>query len=736
LRGYLQRFSGRLGVGTATYGQPLSCFINEESNVRQLQYAREVNRRLLGATPPVYAMSEHAMHSQMPQLLRGFGFEGALLRTHFQMYGYNPTFDEPMGWWVGLDGSRLPAVPTYKGEGATFGQTTEDNRILTRYPGPECHEPLDKFQKKFGRIHPLLASRVDDAPRRQEELVKQCEGRPGYHWVLLEELLGAFPAPKAELHTAPNDFVVRMPWGYCGNEIWNSSRKAEVAVLTAERLATLALILGGDGCEAQLTEAWKNLLVAQHHDVQITGLVTEARRFLGAAMETSEEVANASLRHVAAQMTGGKTAQVTVFNPQSWLRKEWVEVDVPLPPGVDGSWVAERDGVAAPCYVIPPLPRTEGNPPAASSRVRLAILADVPGLACASYAIVPRAAPTKSAREVDADAERLIILTPDWSIRFDPQGGIAEWKNRRTGQAVLRRGRRGAFFAGRIDNRDCESRGRWRFLPAPDGAPSVTAREEGEIGGIPYRFDLTPRAECPRVDCHAAFQINNQRIGLVSNIKLDAHAGFVHEHKLRFKILPDFRGTVTGARDVPFGVAETPDAYVQGVYWTAVSDGRQGVAFFNRGTMGSVRERDGGFSLPLAFAMFYVWRTVMLQGTYTYDFALWPFEGAWQEADLHRRALEYNFLLVATGTAPGSGELGSLAQPVEAESTGAVVSALYPRNGATYLRLYERHGKPTAVRLRGSISTFTEVDLEGRPQGAVSSTLTLAPWQIRTVRIS
>jgi len=134
--------------------------------------------------------------------------------------------------------------------------------------------------------------------------------------------------------------------------------------------------------------------------------------------------------------------------------------------------------------------------------------------------------------------------------------------------------------------------------------------------------------------------------------------------------------------------------------------------------------------------MYYVWRTVMLQGTYTYDFALWPFEGAWQEADLHRRALEYNFPLVATGTAPGSGELGSLAQPVEAESTGAVVSALYPRNRAAFLRLYEHHGKPTAVRLRGPISTFTEVDLEGRPQGAVSSTLRLAPWQIRTVRIS
>ncbi len=212
LRGYLKRFPGRLAIGTATYGQPLSCFINEESNIRQLEYAREVNQRMFGTTPPVYAMSEHAMHCQIPQLLRGIGFEGALMRTHFQMYGYNPTFDEPIGRWIGLDGSSIPAVPTYKGEGAEFFKTTEDNWILTRYPGPECHESLVDFRKKFARIHPTVASRVDDGGLRREELVKEYEGKPGYRWILLEELLGALPDPEAELHTAPNDFILRMPW--------------------------------------------------------------------------------------------------------------------------------------------------------------------------------------------------------------------------------------------------------------------------------------------------------------------------------------------------------------------------------------------------------------------------------------------------------------------------------------------------------------------------------------------
>lgn len=736
LRGYLKRFRGRLGVGTATYGQPLSCFINEESNVRQLEYAQEVNRRLLGTAPPVYAMSEHAMHAQIPQLLRGFSFAGALMRTHFQMYGYNPTFDVPIGWWIGLDGSRIPTVPTYKGEGAEFGKTTDDNWILTRYPGPQCRESLEDFRRKFARIHPLLASRVDDAGLRKEELVKECEGRPDYHWILPEELLGAFPAPQTEFRTAPNDFVVRMPWGYCGNEIWNRCREAEVAVLTAERLAAVALMLGGEVREDQLRQAWKNLLVAQHHDIQITGLVADARRFLGQSLAVSGEVMQSSLRQVAGQMSGGKLAQVTVFNPHSWRQRDWVEVEVPLPPGAGVSLGAERDGHPVPCYIVAPPAAVETSPSSRksdSSTARLAILADVPGLACASYSVV--AASSDSASGPETDEERLTIRTPDWSLRLDPRGGIAEWRNRNTGEAVLRPGSRGAFFTGRIENRDCESQGSWSFLPRPKGAPSVTAREKGEIGGIPYVFDLTVSADSPRIDCHAAFQIDNQRIGLVSDVVRDWHSAFVHELKLRFKALPNFNGAVASVRDVPFGVAETADRYVQGIYWTALSDGHNGMAFFNRGAMGSVREADGGFSLVLAFAMNYVWRTVMLQGTFTYDFALWPFAGAWQEADLHRRALEYNFPLVAEGSAPGSGRLGTLWQPLAVDSPGAIVTALFPRDGAPHLRVFEYRGATASVRLGGPGGRFTEVDLAGQPKGSISSPLALAPWQIRTVRI-
>jgi hypothetical protein len=111
LRGYLKKYRGRFGIGTCTYGQPLSTFLDGESNIRQIEYAIRTDEKQLGCTPVVYLMSEHAMHSQIPQILAGLGFQGAIMRI--------------------------------------------------------------------------------------------------------------FPTPTADMKTLPNDFTVRMPWGYCGNEIWN-----------------------------------------------------------------------------------------------------------------------------------------------------------------------------------------------------------------------------------------------------------------------------------------------------------------------------------------------------------------------------------------------------------------------------------------------------------------------------------------------------------------------------------
>ncbi len=731
IRRDLKKYPGRFGIGTCTYGQPLSCFVNEESNIRQIEYGLGTTRKYFGRAPDIYLMSEHAMHCQIPQILAGFGMRGAIMRTHFMMYGYNPTFDVPYGWWIGLDGSRVPTVPTYPGQGAEFGKTTYDNWVLTRCPGPDCKGSLDEFRTRFGHIRPLIASRADDSGLRREDLVKITEGRKDCRWALLEDLPAILPKPAADMKTGPNDFVVRMPWGYCGNEIFNRTREAEVAVLTAERLAAIELMLGGANREADLEQAWKNVLVAQHHDVQICGLLPDARKFLGASLAASGRVATSSLRAVAAKMKGSELGQITVFNPSSWRRREWIEATVTLPARALKEVEVRHGGKVVPSVLVSAI-RSSSD---AIQEARLLVLADVPPLAAMSCSVAGPSEPARpAAAPISITEGPLRVETPFWQLELHPEGGIAALTSRKSGAPVIAPGRRSAFFAGRVNGTPCESQGRWRVMPRTPDLPWVDLREEGTIGGIPYRCDLRLRVDSPRLDYRVKFEFEEQKIGRVSENKRDSVSPFVHEEKLRFKVFPA-TGDAIGVRDLPFAVAETPDRYVQGNYWTALAGPQSGVAFFNRGAMGAVREADGGFSLPLAYSMYYIWGTRMLKGEFGYEFAVWPFSGAWKDADLHRRALEYNYPMPACAGEAGDGSRGEVAMPVEVGSEDVIATALYSKAGKVYVRMFEHRGKAAQAALRRAGGSTVEVDLTGRPVGAAGARLDFRPWQIRTVRL-
>jgi Glycosyl hydrolase family 57 len=733
VRGYLQKYQGRFGIGTCTYGQPLSTYINEESNIRQIHYAQQANRKHFGVTPAIYLMSEHAMHAQIPQILAGFGFYGAIMRTHYMMYGYNPTFDVSVGLWTGADDTRIWAVPTYPGEGAAFGKTTIDDWILTRCPGPQCGgNSLEDFARKFAHIHPLIATRADDAPLRREELVKETEGNRRYRWLLLEDLLSAFPLPTQELKTQPNDFKTRMPWGYCGNEIWIGCRKAEMAVLLAERLASFEFLAGGGSRDAQLETAWKELLISQHHDVQICGLLPDARRHLGASLRASQRAQGSALEFIAGKMKSAGPVQITVCNPHSWVYDGWIEAEFAAPRGWTSQLEAVHEGRQVPTWLVLPL-RASGN---AIRGGTVAIRVQLPPLSVSTFSLAAAREP-KRVEVPTINPCRLSIENANWVCRLHPEGGFAALESRLSRKPLFQPGKRSGFFAATINGRKEESRGQWHFPPGQEGSPRTAAVETGLIGSIPYRMELEVWNGSPRLDFRVRFDFEGQRIGAVTDDPRDSTSAFVHEEKLRFKMFPAVGRSAVGVRDLPFVISETQETYVNGIYWAAVSDDHVGLAIFNRGSMGSVRESDGGFAAPLAFANSYIWGTRMLSGEFVYEFSLWPFEGPWQDATLHRHALEYNLPCSAVGSGPGDGEFGETLRPVSLSSDDVAVSAFYPHAGHVYLRLFEHKGHSSVVPLQAwKDQPLTEVNLAEDVLAVAPSSIAFRPWQVRTFRMS
>jgi alpha-mannosidase len=135
--------------------------------------------------------------------------------------------------------------------------------------------------------------------------------------------------------------------------------------------------------------------------------------------------------------------------------------------------------------------------------------------------------------------------------------------------------------------------------------------------------------------------------------------------------------------------------------------------------------------------MFYIWKTVILEGDFTYEFALYPFEGKWDNAGLHHEALNYNFPVIISSSKKGSGALGDQFQPFDIESRNVILSALYTQGGKPFIRFYESQGSEDVLKLefQPGPARLTEVDLSGNEQDSGNSPLLFLPWQIKTFRL-
>ena len=736
IKDMLKKYQGRFGIGSCSYGQSLCTFINEESNIRQIKFALDAERKHFNYRPPVYFMSEHAMHSQMPQILKSFGFEGAIMRTHYMMYGYNPTFNVAIGNWKGIDGSKIPTIPTYTGEGAEFGKTTVDNWMLTRYPGNNALSPLE-YRHQFNSIRPLLASRADDSDLRKEEFVKEVRTLSKFRWILLDELLSKYPLPVTDLTTGPNDFVVRMPWGYCGNYIWNESRKAEVQVLTAERLAAMELLAGGQNHESRLKTSWQNLLVGQHHDVQIVGLISSAKKYLSASQEDSGQLVETGLKFFASHMKGEGVSQVTVFNPLSWSQKRWISVKIDgTEKGQAKSFIVKSQDSQFPVRFV------NLNYYSDKSILDGTLLfeANLPPLCVTAFSIIPQKETVKENKPLNIKVDRnaLTISTPLLELQLSSSGGIKSLTNKVSKHTYSSADHPVAYFAGTINGVECRSEGKWIIQKTDSASSSISATEYGMIGEIPFRFEIRLFEGSSIVECKVNFDFNGQKIGLLSEDRRDSKSPFVHDQKLRFTFFPDLDlSNATGVRDLPFAIAETSNNNVEGNYWTALTDGKNGIAFFNKGTMGSIRELNGGFSIPLAYAMHYIWGTRMLNESLSYEFALFPFSGDWKGADLHRQAIAYNFPLPSIQTTPGNGNLSNPYSVFEGEFNDPVLSALYTEEGKLLIRLYEYQGKKCglSLKLKEKPITLNEISMDGNLLKTSSGSTAFEPWQIKTFEV-
>jgi hypothetical protein len=94
------------------YAEPYLRHCAEESTMRQFEMGLDIlNNHELGAR--VFASSEHALHPQLPQLLKGFGINFVFATA--RLAGGAPTSYHPRVTWEGLDGTEIDAIAQQSG---------------------------------------------------------------------------------------------------------------------------------------------------------------------------------------------------------------------------------------------------------------------------------------------------------------------------------------------------------------------------------------------------------------------------------------------------------------------------------------------------------------------------------------------------------------------------------------------------------------------------------------------
>jgi alpha-mannosidase len=335
---------GTLEIVGGSYGQPYGLFHGGESNVRQRVNGVRTVTRLFGRRPRTFWEEEFDFFPQLPQMLNGVGITYASL--FFQWTWHTPTIPEeevPVVWWTGMDGSRLLAATKNR---FSVHQWPEDFQEILADPRLERNGaalvqwlelmPSPDWMCRSELMLPVIRRLMDD-PRFTVEPVT------------LREYLDTVSTDVPERRYTLDQVFHGMSLGKNGDLFRRLSRRGEATLLDAETAATLGSWFGRpyphwDAYPVwELDEAWRELLLAQHHDNdECEGLCGHVGRMsYDRSRALAETVLDRSVHLLARRALGNASSApegtVLVFNPLGWRRTAAIEA-------------------SSGYYLVPPLP--------------------------------------------------------------------------------------------------------------------------------------------------------------------------------------------------------------------------------------------------------------------------------------------------------------------------------------------------------------------------------------------
>lgn len=413
--------SDRVDFTNPTYAQPYLYNISGESIIRQFTYGFEKHRaHFPSITFTTYAVEEPCFTSCLPQILNQYGFKYAVLKCPNTLWGgYTRAYGGELLNWVSPDGSSILTVPRYTTEDFEENSTWQtiawinSDRFVERSRSQGILNPVGMTYQDAGwKNGPWLGTGKNIKNNSiyttwTEYFEKHVPKTSDEQWKLTQE-----------------DIQVNLMWGsQVLQKIAQQVRFAENSLVRAEKIAAISAIEKGFKLNPDsLREAWRTLMMAQHHDSWIVpyNRLNPRQTWAEAIKEWTAyshlkaaefiQQATSSLSNVSLSTTD-KNGYVRVYNTLGHSRNELVSIKIPQ--AWLGVEVFDAKGRKVPSALTD------------SGQIRLLkFQANVPGISYATYEVRESPKELNSKKLVTFDREGNCIIDHDvYRIVLDQSKG-------------------------------------------------------------------------------------------------------------------------------------------------------------------------------------------------------------------------------------------------------------------------------------------------------------------------
>ncbi|MCR4920518.1 MAG: alpha-mannosidase [Bacteroidaceae bacterium] len=723
-------------VVNPTYAQPYLYNISGESIVRQFQAGiRKWHEHFPGLRFLTYSSEEPCFTSCLPMILKQLGIRQLSLKCPDTCWG---GYMAPMGGQfislTGPDGTALPCVPRYDQEAlqdSSVWQTTawqNSAEYLQACTEAGIRQPVGMCLQDAGwKGGPWLKG---EAAKRSEYTL--------WRDYFANHLKDNVPTVR---QFSQEDVRPALMWGtQILQRIAQAVRKAEEHLIQTEKLCAMAAMAGHPVRDDRMDEAWRTLMLSQHHDSWIVpynrlkGRRTWAQTIIGEWIPSSLHISDSLRSEAVRSMDLGngqrEGALVRIFNTTGTAREEWVVVRRPQGDSVR-LWVR----VPAFGYATYDLRGMKATEPSTESPKEVA------------------------ADEVAMENDRLrlvIDLRQGGTLKSlclkDKEGEVEFVRrdaNYRLGELRGYFGERGSFCSS------TEERATARWIAQDDARQTLAV--QGRIAGVDFEKIITLKGkgpEAPKPGSASEAQGPTHIIedgGLIDvRLRIDwrenlhigeptrkgwpmRRRGYYDTRYMLGLLLPTRMREPQLYKDAPFDVCHSQqretffnrwDSIRHNVllHWLDITDGKgkYGLTLLSDHTTSYSMGDDFPLSLTLQYSGPGLWdRDYPLHGPTEIHYALYPHRETWELADVQGVAQAWQEPLIVAPCERGPIEEKCF---VDLKDSGYRLSAAWAQGGKLGLRLYNASGDSTKRRITLGFDAkrISEVNLLDEPLRDIS----------------